>query len=86
MKKGELYQFTVTHAAATETRTDRQKTRAIARVKKALQEAEGPAEAVLNFQNAEEQLDALMRWTKDENGKITEQKYPVKAPIEEVEK
>lgn len=85
LKKGEMYNFVVTHAGATETRTDRQKVRAVARLKKAMMDADGPAEGVLNFQSAEEELNALTRYVKDEKGHITEQDFPIEAPGEDPE-
>lgn len=85
LKKGEMYNFVVTHAGATETRTDRQKVRAIARLKKALMDADGPGEGVLHFQNANEELNAVTRYVKDEKGHITEQDYPIEAPADDPE-
>ncbi len=82
LKKGEVYHFTVTSASSTETRTDRQKTRAISRIRKMLADANGRAEAILHIQRADETLDAQVSYYRDEEGKITEAHFPKEAPGE----
>lgn len=71
-KPGEIYQFTVSSAGTTETKTDRQKNRAIGRCKAAVKAAAGAADGVVHLQSVDATLFVIRRFTKDENGDLTE--------------
>jgi hypothetical protein len=84
MKKKETYQYTITGSSATETRTERLKAKAIARCKADVKAGEIGTVGVVHFQNADELLDAQVKFVKQEDGSVSEEKFPLEArfPLE----
>lgn len=80
MKKNELYQYTITDSQSTETRTDRSKPKAIARCKADVKAGEPGTVGVVHFQDAKEQLNAIVKFVQDPDGSIREEKFPLVAP------
>lgn len=75
-----LYQFTITNSSTTETRTDRQKARAISRCKADVKAGEEGTVGVVHFQNPDELLEAIVKFSKQPDGSILEEKFPLTAP------
>jgi hypothetical protein len=80
MKKKETYQYTITGSSSTETRTERQKAKAFARCRADVKAGEPGTVGVVHFQNAAELLDAQVKFVKQEDGSVTEEKFPLVAP------
>jgi hypothetical protein len=79
MKKGEVYQYTITNSSTTETRTDRQKARAISRCKADVRDGEIGTVGIVHFQTADELLEAVVKFVKQEDGSVKEEKFPLEA-------
>lgn len=75
MKKNETYQYVVTTPAATETRTTKRKDWAISRCKAAIVAAEIESTGVVYFQNEKEQLTAIIKFSKQPDESILEEKF-----------
>lgn len=75
-----LYQYTVTTSTETATRTAARKASAIASCKKAVKAAEVGTVGIVHYQDEKELLDAIVKFVKDEDGSIREEKFPLTAP------
>lgn len=77
MKKNELYQYTISDSQSTQTRTDRSKAKAISRCKADVKKGEIGTVGMVHFQDSSELLDAVVKFSKQPDGSILEEKFPM---------
>lgn len=80
MKKATCYQYTITDSQSTATRVEKRKASAISKCRAAVKAGEVDTVGVVHFQDEKELLDAIVKFVKDADGSVREEKFPLTAP------